>query len=395
LVKKIEYIKGRQELGIKYDWKEIRKRYRALNCPAIFYNPCVCPFESCKYFVEFSQRSIGKTTNWLLLGMIMYTMYGTKIQYLRQSEEQIMPKVTRNMFDPILENGYIDKITEGRWNHLIYKSRRWYFAKTDNNGNIVEECPDHFCMMMSVKDNEKYKSGYNAPTGDLIIFDEFISKWYYPDEFVCFCDLVKTIIRDRLSPIVVMLANNTDKESAYFNEMEIYDEVRMLNPSEHLIKVTAKGTAVYVEYISADKEKKQRLDILNKLFFGFKNKKLGSITGEDWALSAKQHIPEGKIEVISRNLYIFNNSRLVRLDLVMHEHLGICMYAHWASRTYDDSYILTIEDRTDNRYHYRLGHSDIDHLIRGMINTNRIYYATNDIYPFIENYFMQCQKKYF
>ena len=74
-------------------------------------------------------------------------------------------------------------------------------------------------------------------------------------------------------------------------------------------------------------ESKSKNTIINQLFYGFKNTMLGSITGDDWAIKCYQHIPEvpddtdddiQHVEVISRQVYIFHNSKLVRLDIVLH-----------------------------------------------------------------------------
>lgn len=390
----IEYIDNNENLGIKYDWKLIRREYKRLKCPEMFYNPCKLPFERCKYFVGFSQRSVGKTTNFLLLGLVMNWLYGTQIQYLRQNGDQIAPMRTSTLFDAIIENGYIKKITRDRWNFIRYDRRKWYYCNLDENGYIVEQSPDYVCSMLSVYDHAKYKSGYNAVKGDMIIFDEFIGDVYYQNEFVDFCDLVKTIIRDRQSPVICMLANNTDKESPYFSEMEIYDTVRSLQAGQNTEVTTVLGTQIYIEYITVNSEKQKIVDKLNDLFFGFANKRLGSITGKDWAIKPRQHIPSGDYKNIMTNLFIYHNNRYIRLDIVLNDDLGICMYVHYATHTYDDSVILTVSDRTDNRYQYGLGTRRIKNLIMDMYHQNRIYYSSDDCASFFENYYLNCQKRY-
>lgn len=393
---KIDYIEGNQNYGIKYDWKAIRKEFAKLGVPAIYHTPMEVPLEKFKYFVEYSARSIGKTTNWLLLGMVMNQMYGTVIQYMRESETQVAPKITKDMFNAIQYNGYIPKVTNGRWNSVYYNSRRWYFCNIDPvTGEMTEVANEHFCMMLVVANSYMYKSGYNAPTGDLIIFDEFINDHqYYPDEFVLFCDLVKTIIRDRRSPIIAMLSNNTNKESQYFNELEIYETVRSMQPNDERTAITEQGTAIYIKYVAPDEQKKDIMTRLNKLYFGFKNKRLGAITGADWAIKPRQHIPKQTAYPIIRNLYVYNNGRYVRIDVVMNEELGICGYCHWATMTYPDSYILTTEDRTDNRYRYGWGSYKTQRLLNNLFSENRMYYATDDIASFLSNYFKNIDSTY-
>ena len=68
---KKEFIDGKQSNGLKYEFSLIRKEFKKLKIPGDFYNPSKCPFEKCKWFVNLSDRSTGKTTTWLLFGMVM------------------------------------------------------------------------------------------------------------------------------------------------------------------------------------------------------------------------------------------------------------------------------------------------------------------------------------
>ena len=391
----MKYINDNPEFGIQYDWKKIRKEFDKLQIPADVYDPTTAPLEKAKYFVETSERNIGKTTNWLLLGMIMNDMYGTIIQYIRQTENMIMPKSLKNLFSVIVECGYISKITDGKYNNVIYKSRRYYYTLTDESGKVIEQAAEHFMFCGNIEKAEDLKSSYNAPTGDLIILDEFIGKYYYPNEFVRFCDLVKTIIRGRRSPIIVMLANTINPHSMYYNELEIYDDIQQMQIGEKRMIETSRGTKVYIEIIGATVEKKRKNNIINQLFFGFRNPMLGSITGENWAVKCYPHIPElpdqsaeegDYIEIVSREMYIYYNNKYVRMDLVRHYQLGLCLYLHWATRTYNDSIIFTAVDRQDARYRYKLGSGKLQKFVKQLFAENRVYYASNDVGSFVESY---------
>lgn len=385
------YIGGLEKNGLKYDWKKIRKLYKSLGIPSDFYNPTEEPLESHKYFPVFSMRSIGKTTDVILLGMCMHALYHTQIIYIRQIEEMIVPRATKNLFEVISDPqfGYIKKLTEGKYNGITYKARRWYYCNYSEDGKLLDIAPDHFMFMCSVDKANNLKSGFNAPLGDLLIFDEFINPVYMPDEFVSFCDLVKTIIRDRQSPIIFMLANTIDRESPYYHELEIYEEVRDMQPGERISKTTLDGTPIHVTYISPNIKKKSALQKVNKLFFGFQNKKLGSITGVDWSIKPKPHIPKSTPEqvfYIVDNLYIMSHGRYLKIDIVQHEDLGVCGYIHWATRIHDDSIILTTDEITDKRFFYGLGPRGIQVIIAKLIAANKFYYASNDCAAFLSHY---------
>lgn len=389
----LKYIDDNPELGLLYDLKLIERTFRQLDCPKDLFDPFPAMRSGCKYIVDLSERSTGKTTQWLLVGLVMYWLYGCQTQYIRDTEDMILPKSTRDLFSVILKHDYVSKLTNGEYNTITYKARRWFLAYCDEYGTVIREDSTHFCFMASVDKAEVLKSGYNAPFGDLIIFDEFIGKYYTPNQFVRFCDLTKTIIRDRISPLIVMAANTIERHSQYFNELEIYDEVQQLQVGDHKILTSQRGTKIYVDLIGIAPKRRKKRSLVNQLFYGFKNPRLASITGGDWALDPYQHIPsKSNARCISRQLYIYHNSKYVRLDVMEDPQLGLCIYIHWATRIYDDSIILTTVDRTDPRYQYKLGPAGIAKLIKYSQDTNRIYYATNDVGSFVKNYLNYCKK---
>lgn len=387
---KIEYINNEMNKGINYDWKLIRKEYKKLKCPKEVYNPCYNNFESNYYFVDLSERSIGKTTNWLLFGMVMNKLYGTQIQYIRQTREMIMPKTINDIFDVIKKFGYIEKITNGEYNTIIYKSRRWNYAHINSDGEIDKIANDTLMMCLSIQDSNLYKSSYNAPLGDLIIFDEFSSKYYATDEFIYFLDLIKTIQRDRQSLRIVMLANTIDIHNQYYHELEIFDDLISMQIGEQKDIITSGGTCISVRLVEPNKVLKENKSISNQLYYSFKNPKLNAITGGGWSIADCQRIPkELEFESIYKNLYILNNNKLLRLEIVKND-LGICIYCHKATVTYDDSIIFTCDYRYDNRYIYRLGSGKLLQFFSKIVNENRFYFSCNEDCSFLENYLKKC-----
>ena len=396
MAKKSKYIGGDPRFGLVYDFDKINKIYNSLGCPPDVYNPTTAPIDAAQYLMLLSDRESGKTTNWLLYGMIMNQEYGTVIQYVRQTDDDIAPKNSSDLFSVILDYDYIEQITHGEYNSVKYRSRRWYFVHVDDTGNIDKEASEHFMFMCSIQSQQKLKSSYNAPTGDLLIFDEFVNKYYYPDEFIDLCNLTKTIFRGRRSPKIIMLANTIDKHSPYFNELEVYDDVQTLPIGSNKTITTDLGTTIYVELIGATVARQQKRSIINRLFYGFKNPKLASITGADWSMRCYQHIPkidpDSDIEVktISNCMYVYYNHKYVRLELVLHSELGLCCYVHWATRTYPDSIIFTIEERYDDRYQFRFGRGPAAKLIEKLIKEKRMYFQHNDVGSFFEAYYNRC-----
>lgn len=385
------YIDNNIQLGIKYDWNLIIKAYKALKCPKDVYDPTpaiktMTIEDKVKWYIGMSKRRVGKTTNFLLYGLIMFWEYGTHTYYIRQRDDMIAPRNSRKLFDTIVANDYISKITEGKYNSVKYAAKCWFLVRRDENGDIVDECLNPFCYMQSIQSAEDVKSVLNDPYGDFIIYDEFIGSMVYQNEFVDFFNLISTIKRLRQSALIFLLANTIDMYHVYFKELCIADHVQKMRAGDKAVIITELGTKVYVERIEQPAAAKRQDEIDKVLYYGFPNPKLSAITGDDWAIANYPHIPEGDFEYCYQKIYIKYSTKYVRLDIVEHETLGICLYCHWATYTYDDSIILTSEERTDPRYIYKTGHGRLEQVLRRCFMQNRVYYATNDVGAFVESY---------
>lgn len=391
MIGKLEYIGNDINNGIKIDYKKVNEYYKKLKCPPEFYNPTKTPFDKCKWVVNMSERNTGKTTNWILWGMCANWLYGVEIQYLRQNEESIAPKNIRDIFRPILLNGYVGKVTAGKYNSITYKARRWYYCNTDETGEVVEIAPDYFMIDLVVSKSIDYKSSYNSPKGDLVIFDEFIGNYYLPNEFIMLCDLLKTIFRERQSPIVVLLANTVNKQSTYFHELSIYDKIQNMKLGDSLLVTTPKGTNIYVEIITRGKYIGKR-SIVNKLFYGFNNPLLASITGDGWSVYNYPHITDIEASLVFRNYYISHNNKYINLELYTSGSLGMFVKVHESTKIYDDSIIYTINNITSRNERYKYGYTRIDSILWSLYTRNKWYYSTNDVGDVVHDFVSQAKK---
>ena len=366
---------------------KIIKEYKKLGCPPEVFDPCKLPLKRDKYFVLCSERSVGKTTNVLLMGMVAHQVDSIQIQYIRMHSEMITPKNARELFSTILAFDYVSKITGGRWHNVRYWSAGWYYCNYDENGKVQEQDQKPFMYCLGLEKNEFYKSSYNSPFGDWIVMDEFISRYYPPDSFILFCDIIKTIVRERQTPIIFMLGNTLDRYNQFFAEMELLGVTTSMPLGEHTEVITSKGTPIYVEFVTREKTKEKLT--LNKLFFGFKNKKLGSITGEDWVIIPMQHIDPEDAEnrlVIAKHLYVTYEGQLIQLELVRSDKYGTHVLAHFANHPYADSRIYTMENMDDHRYRFRWGYDKLDKLIWGLYERKKFYYANNSVGVLIDKY---------
>lgn len=124
----IQYIDNDMQFGIAYDWKKIYKECKKIGIPDNVWTPFHIP-SNIYWNVIMSERRLGKTTNILLMGIYMNLSYGTVIQYIRSKEDQIMPKYAADIFTIILQFDYIERMTDGKYNHIVRKGRKYYYAK--------------------------------------------------------------------------------------------------------------------------------------------------------------------------------------------------------------------------------------------------------------------------
>lgn len=390
----IKYIEGKEDLGIEYDWRLLIREYKRLHCPPGYYDPTGVPFTQVKYVMDLSTRSTGKTTNWVLFGMCMNKHYGTIIQYVRSTLEEIMPKYTDKLMATILsyrDGYYIKQLTDGKYNWIKYKSRALYYCFKDEDGNIIETADTEFMHLLSVDEWDKIKSGYNAPTGDLILFDEFIGKHYPPDEFLYFMQVHKSIIRDRLSPICVLLANTINPYSPYFREFEVRKDLTAMKPGDCKKVTTPGGTSIYLELVDVQRKEERRA--LNSLFYAFSNPGLGAVRGTEtvWAEVRVPHIPrteeDAPVRYLYRNMRIEYEGEFVACELVLHPQIGLCWYVHPSTTIREDTLILTDEDIRDTQHYYGLAlHLPIAKRFWEAYKRNLIFYDSNETGSMIKSF---------
>lgn len=380
----------------KWDWKLIRKEWDKLKMPKdvaydIFHIPMSAKdIKHCGYYMLISKRGVGKTTSTILLGMILFKLYGVKIQYIRQTQDMLKPKYAQELMSTILSCGYIEKLTEGRWNYATYYANRWVFAKIDDDGHVIEKTNIHFMYTLSIDQSFTYKSNYNAPDGDMTVFDEFIGKRYQPNEFVYYLDILSTIIRKRSGVLNFMLSNAIDEYSEYFDEFEINDKIRTMKKGDCDIVATPGGTKIYVELIDHHDKNAARL---NTEYFGFKNPRLYAITGAgEWNVPVCKHYDyeDESLELIDRTHYIKMGLNLVNLELYRSEKYGCIVRVHKATKYYDDSTIYTMDEIEDSRFRKGKGYSKVDAFIWNLLRRDKWHYATNSQKNFVDKYGAMC-----
>ena len=387
----VKYLNGNVQDGIKVDWQKVFSYYKALKMPKGIYNPAkeLDP-DAAEWFILISSRSTGKTTNLLIISIILFLMYGITTPYIRQRPDMTARQNIEKLFEVIRACGYIKDLTDGQYNNVYYFGHKMYLCHIDEKGER-DGRSEAFMYALDLTQNEVYKSSLNMPTGDFIIFDEFISSTYANNEFVTLCDLLKTILRDRLTGKIFLLANTTNYYNEYLRELYIQDEVLKVEEDEPFIKLTQKKTRIFVHLISS--RNKQRAKV-NTLYFGFDNPKLASITGGSWAVDSYPHFfRDDERELVTKDFYITYAGKILQLDLYISPKLGKHVFVHDAIKINEKARrIYTIGDIDDRRQAYKFGDTKIDKILWRLYNANKWYYYNNDIGFTVDTYVNKANK---
>ena len=249
--------------------------------------------KNARYNFVYGERSNGKTYGTLEKCTENYFNDGSEFAYIRRWDEDLVGKKGESLFNGLLKNGVIKRLSKGKWNHVVYKSRAYYLAFIDDEGVITTDVKP-FCYAFALTQHEHYKSN-SYPNIRYIIFDEFLTRGVYlPDEFVIFQNVLSTLIRLRDDVIIFMLGNTVNKYSPYFKEMGL---TRVRNQKIGTIDVYDYGDSglkVAVEYSDMPvKEKK------SNVYFAFNNPRLEMIKTGAWEIDLYPHYPCDQYEGIN------------------------------------------------------------------------------------------------
>lgn len=325
----IKYIDNNQQKGILIDWNLIFKEFKKLKCPPDVYDPTTFPINVVNWGVILSDRSKGKTTNWLLIGLLLYKHYGIQTGYIRQTDAMTKSTKTRELFNVVEEFGYIQKLFGKQWNSIYLWQKHFYLCNRDENGKVIDKSEDDFCMVLSVDKSYDYKSTLTKPRMDLLIFDEFISNKYAPDEFILLCQLISTVRRKKISTKIVCLSNMVTPYSQYLEEMGLRQTALVLKPGQSEIVKTILGLDIYFEILDGNKMTDKKAVSANISYFGFANKKLSAITGSDWEIRNYPHLTRPKEgenrTVVTRDLYIYCFDKYICMEIWKSSEIGYYM----------------------------------------------------------------------
>jgi hypothetical protein len=346
--------------------------------------------EKADYNIIIGERSNGKTYACLEHILTDYIMNGNEGAYIRRWRDDITGKRADTVFNSLVSNGYVTKITEGEFDSIIYSRGGWHLAKFDEKERKMKAEKNAFCYAFSLSDVEHDKST-SFPNVVNIVFDEFLTRRYYlPDEFILFMNVLSTIIRDRENVKIFMLGNTVNKYCPYFDEMGLKNIEQM---EQGTIDVYSFGNnlKIAVEYCNETKSKKS-----NK-YFAFDNPRLNMITHGKWEMAIYPHLPIGykiKSDSIIFTFSIVFNNKIVGCDVV-NQNDDIFLFIRPKTtdpKNGDLVYTLDYTPYMTVRKSFMYPIDRLDNKIKSFFTCNRVFYQSNEIGEIVHNYLLTCTK---
>lgn len=346
----------------------------------------------CDYNVIFGERSNGKTYATLEYGIKNFVKSGEQMAYIRRWREDLRGKRAESLFANHVNNGLIEKLTEGKFNEVFYLSGKWFLSYFDaeSGKRVPDVTPFCYGFCLSEQEHEKSSSYPNVTT---IVFDEFLTRRYYlPDEFMLFMNLLSTIIRQRDNVKVFMLGNTVNKYCPYFSEMGLKQVPVMEQGTIDIYRFGENGATVAVEYTANAVKHKAS----NK-YFCFDNQNLQMITGGKWELAVYPHLPcKYKPQDVLFVYYIVFGDVILQANIVQVDDRNFT-YIHAKTtpiKDPDNSLIYSLDMNGKPNYKRRLisTSSDIERSIARYYATDSVFYQSNEIGEIVRNYIMVSSK---
>ena len=344
------------------------------------------------YNVIFGERSNGKTYATLKQVLENYFSDGSQFAYIRRWSVDVQPKRMNNLFNAIIEDGYLEKLSGGKFTAIFYRTGRFYLCTYNDKGKPIYNEEDIIGYAFSLSENEHNKAN-SYPRVTTIIFDEFLTnKIYLPDEFILFMNTVSTIVRQRTNVKIYMLGNTVNKFCPYFKEMGLTNILTMKQGTIDVYTYGETKLKVAVEYADSKKKFKK-----NNFYFAFNNPKLKMITGGAWELNIYPHAP---VKWLPKNImftyFIDFNDSIYQCEIINKDD-NVFTYIHEKTtpiKNPDKDIIYTLDYNPKINYNINILKplNDYQNKITWFYTHDRVYYQNNNVGDAINNYLKICKR---
>lgn len=347
------------------------------------------------YNIIFGERSNGKTYAVLEYGLKEYVKNGSQLAIIRRWREDLRGKRAESLFNAHVQNGLISELTNGKFNEIFYMSNKWFLSYYDSEKE--KRYPDikPFAYGFALSEVEHDKST-SFPEVRNILFDEFLTRKYYlPDEFIIFMNVLSTIIRLRDDVKIFMLGNTVNKYCPYFSEMGLKHVGEMEQGTIDIYKYGNSDLTVAVEYTASMQKQKAS----NK-YFCFDNENLQMITGGKWELALYPHLTvKYKPKDIIFTYFIKFQENVLQCEIIQKDDLYFT-YVHEKTtpiKNPDTDLIYSLEPNEKPNYKRRLlsTASQLEKNVAMFYALEKVFFQSNEVGEIVRNYIMCSTKSNF
>lgn len=350
------------------------------------------------YNIIFGERSNGKTYAALEHGIkeFVNSGYNNQTAIVRRWKEDIKGKRAETLYNALEANGRIAELTNGEFTEVYYFNGRYYLTNFDENiqKHVPHTKPLAYTFALSEMEHDKSTSYPDITT---IIFDEFITRRYYlPDEFILFMNVLSTIIRQRNNVKIFMLGNTVNKFCPYFAEMGLRHIPQMEQGTIDLYQFGKGQLTIAVEY--ADTISKNKAS--NKYFCFDDSESVQMIINGAWEMAIYPHL---NVRYDDKDIiftyFIEFNGNILQCEIVSKDNENF---------TYIHEKTTPIKN-PDKDSIYSLAHSEKQNYKRRLLSTatpletkiakyyalEKVFFQNNEVGEVVRNYILQSSKSQF
>ena len=347
-----------------------------------------------QYRMLIGLRSNGKTSACLETCLKDCIKDGSQMAVIRRWDTDFKGgNSAKTCFDGLVARNVIYEATNYVWQGVKYFNGAWYFTRFDEELEKDVMADEPFAYAFAINQEEHYKSG-SWPKINRVVFDEFISrKGYLNDEFISFCNILSTIIRQRNNVVIYMCANTISWDCPYFKEMGMEDIRKMKEGELKVWKYGESALRVAVQYTDKLSAQGSPSDI----YFAFGNPKLKMITGGDWEIALYPLLPcKFKPSEVLYTFYVKYEYDLLQGEVIMRDNM-LFVYFHNKTTTLKekkDDLIFSNEIHAEPNWQLDIMRPTIPvaKKISRLMAEGKVFYQSNMIGEIIRNYLMWCRR---
>lgn len=353
--------------------------------------------EGAQYNIIFGERSNGKTTGVLIEGYKRFLQDGSQTGIIRRYDEDFVgANSAKTVYNSLIQDGngenQIQKLSNGRYTGVSYWGGKYFLTRYNDKMGKEERTEDVIAYGFSLTACEHYKSA-SFPNIRTILFDEFMTrKFYLPDEFVLFGNVISTIIRTRDDVTIYMCANTVNKYGCpYFTEMGLNRIKEMKQGDIDVYKYGESDLLVAVEYSDGIGKKKP-----SDKYFSFSNPKLKMVTSGSWEMDIYPHCP---VKYVPKDIiftyFIQYEDITLQCEIISKDDITFT-YIHRKTSELKDIendiiYTTTYDARPNFKRRITAPCSKIEQKIASFFREERVYYQDNEVGEIVRNYLQWCR----